>query len=128
MAKNGGKRENAGRPKGISTTTKIGLQLRARLVEGVRKRWKEIEQATFDLALGHFVEKEIDGERVMVYKRSPDGNTLRYLKDQTMGKAKETLELENPQENEQLKEINLKLKGMFVNAKPKGNTGKNTTQ
>lgn len=124
MATYGGKREGAGRKKASHTI--LAEEMRKKLVEEVNKKLPELLEAKFDLALGHQV-LEIDKEgEERVYTKSPDGNTLRYLLDQVIGKAKENVEFTNPQENDQLREINEKLKGMFVDVKSRKTKTKNS--
>ena len=120
-------KNKGGRPKGsVSEATKIGIELRKKLAQAVQKRWKEIEQANFSLALGHYQEKTVGDDEVIVYKTPPDPTMLKYLGDQVIGKAKDTLEIDNPNENQGLKEINDKLKSMYINVKSKRTTKKNT--
>ena len=86
-----------GRPKGsFSTSKKMAIKMREELVKTVRREFKPIIKAQIDLAKGHVIENEIkvNGKTYKrYYLRSPDIASSKYLLDQTLGKAKESLEL-----------------------------------
>src|SRR3990167_16351 len=95
-------RENGklgGRP--VAGHTLEAAKLREFIVNKVALRGEELLAAKFDLALGH---KKLhitrEGEE-LVYVESPDANSIRYLLDQTIGKATESMKIEA--------DINLKL-------------------
>lgn len=99
-------KNKGGRPKGsISETTRIANKLREKLAQEVEKRWPELQRASFDAALGHYFEETDKEGNKFIYRKSPDINAIKYLKDQVIGKAKETVELDNPMQNEQLNEL-----------------------
>lgn len=85
MTQRGGKREGAGRKKATSTIEKE--KMREYLVERVRAEMGPIIDAQIALALGVKVAGSED-----VYVKAPDQNAARYLLDQTIGKARETID------------------------------------
>lgn len=95
MAKKGGFRAGAGRPKGAkSPNTRSGEVLRAYIIDHVSAKVDELIEAKMALALGH---KKIhvtqDGTEV-VYVQSPDGNAIQYLLNQAIGKPRETVDVQ----------------------------------
>lgn len=96
----GGPRPGSGRPKGaVSTATRLQMEMKEALVKYVHENFTPFLEAQGDLALGslladHPVFDENTGKMVKakIYKDKPDGSSLRYLMDQTVGKAKETIE------------------------------------
>lgn len=60
-----------------------------------------------------------DSEYYYLTSEKPDVRAIDSMLDRTFGKATQSLELDNPQQNEELKKINAKLKEMFSNAKSK---------
>ena len=87
----GGKRLGAGRKRGFKAIQ--AEKAREFVVKTVAKNLKPLMDAKLDLALGHYKEKLLpDGQTAIVYKESPDGNAIRYLLDQTIGKPRETIE------------------------------------
>lgn len=91
MASLGGKREGAGRKKGIAAIT--ADKMRDFVVKEIAKKIPNILEAKFDLALGHKVLRKTPTGSEFVYLESPDGNALRYLLDQGIGKPKESVEI-----------------------------------
>lgn len=87
MAKRGGKREGAGRPKGMSAI--ISERARSFALEKIEKELEPIIDASIALAKGIYVEGE-DGK---VYKQKPDTQAIKHLVDQIIGKAKESVDL-----------------------------------
>ena len=88
MTQRGGKREGAGRRKAARTIAKE--QMREYLIERVRAEMKPIVDAQIALALGVKVAGE-DG----IYEKAPDKDAIKYLLDQTIGKARESLDLKH---------------------------------
>lgn len=86
MTQRGGKREGAGRKKAMSTIEKE--KMREYLIERVRAEMGPIVDAQIALALGVKVAGSDD-----VYVKAPDLNAARYLLDQTIGKARESVDL-----------------------------------
>ena len=93
MGKNGGKREGAGRKK-ASHTIKTE-EMRKYLVETVAREFGPIVKGQIDLAKGVWVAVEKDGVIVDAYQKPPDSVAANKLIDQSIGKAKETLEVES---------------------------------
>lgn len=93
MAK-GGRQPGAGRPKGsITKSTADALEMRKRLIQRVSERLDPLLDSQFDLATGIHEAQEVDGKIVRVYKRAPDGAAGRYLLDQSVGRATETVKV-----------------------------------
>jgi hypothetical protein len=114
----GGARPGSGRKKGsMNETTRIALALRQKFAQSVERRWKEIETATYDIALGHWYEKDMGQGVKKIYQKSPDSYMLKYMNEQIIGKAKETLEVDSPGLNTELKELNEKLGKVFEDVK-----------
>ena len=98
-------RENGkkgGRPKGtLSEENRMKQEMRRMLTKVVHERFGELVRAQVDLASGLWVEEtdtkvNADGEletNRRVYKRPPSNEALKYLLDQSVGKAKESLDL-----------------------------------
>ena len=90
----GGKQPGAGRPKGsFSGSTLKAMKARELLIEEVTKKWKPLIEAQMALALGHYERVKVNGKTEKVYLQGPDQNAIKYLMDQTIGRAKESLEL-----------------------------------
>lgn len=84
----GGKK--GGRPKGSKAShTLKAEQMRARLVERVAQELEPLLTSQLDAATGLWFD---DQEKKRVYKVKPDVNAARNLLDQSIGKAKETVE------------------------------------
>jgi len=80
-----------GRPK--STATIKAQKMREKLVNEVNKELQPILTAQLEAAKGLYYEKiDLDGV-IRIYKEKPDINAARYLLDQAIGKAKESVEL-----------------------------------
>jgi hypothetical protein len=88
MAK-GGFREGAGRPKAPHTIA--SETARKLVIERVTANLEPLLNAQIEAAKGIYVEKELDSGTVLVYREKPDINAGKYLIDQTIGKAKESL-------------------------------------
>jgi len=83
-----------GRPLGtVSDETRIRQELRKKLTKLASDHAHELFDAKLDLAKGHFVyvKDGITGE-MRVYKKSPDGKSIEWILEQTIGKAKEFVE------------------------------------
>lgn len=94
--------KKAGRPYGaVSEETRMKQEMRRMLTKVVHQRFGELVRAQVDLASGLWVEEtdtkvNADGEletKRRVYKRPPSNEALKYLLDQSVGKAKESLDL-----------------------------------
>lgn len=94
--------KKAGRPYGaVSEETRMKQEMRRMLTKVVHQRFGELVRAQVDLASGLWVEEtdtkvNADGEletNRRVYKRPPSNEALKYLLDQSVGKAKELLDL-----------------------------------
>ncbi len=85
-----------GRPKGSFSTKRIeASKLREFITKKVAEKGQELLDAKLDLALGHKkAHTDIHGNITSVYLESPDPNSIRYLLDQTIGKATESLKIE----------------------------------
>lgn len=96
---NGGRRPGSGRKKGsLAPHTLDAIEMRKRLVERVGEKIDPLIDAHLDLALGYYEAitiKDKDGKEIIVnaYKKAPDASALRYLKDQVIGKATETIKV-----------------------------------
>jgi hypothetical protein len=85
-----------GIPKGITNPQRFESSItRRKIVEEVNTRLIPLLKAKFDLALGHYeVRENKEGELCDVYFVKPDGNAIQYLLNQTVGKPKETVEID----------------------------------
>ncbi len=98
MARSGTKHKG-GRPKGSKAShTLDAIEMRKRLIQRVSEKLDPMIDAHLDLALGYYEAitiKDKDGNEVVVnaYKKAPDAAALRYLKDQVIGKATETIKV-----------------------------------
>ena len=91
MAQRGGKREGAWRKRGFAAIQ--ADKARDYVVQRVADELEPIMTAQIESAKGLFYEKkEADGV-IKVYQDKPDINAGKYLIDQTIGKAKETVEM-----------------------------------
>ena len=90
----GGKQPGAGRPKGTKMKhTLDALEMRKYLVKRVSKELEPILTSQIELAKGLWYEKiGIDGT-IKIFKEKPDINASKYLFDQAIGRAKESVEL-----------------------------------
>ena len=86
MAK-GGLRPNAGRKKANHTIQ--AEKAREFVIRKVTENLTPLMESQLDAAVGH---KYLDPREGKVYTKSPDINAGKYLLDQTIGKAKETIE------------------------------------
>jgi hypothetical protein len=94
--------KKAGRPKGtISEESRMKQEMRRMLTKAVHARFGDLVRAQVDLAAGVWVEEtdtkinaegEIEEKR-RVYRRPPSNEALKYLLDQSVGKAKDSLDL-----------------------------------
>lgn len=97
--KNGKK---GGRPKGsISEVARMQQEMRKMLTKKAREKFGDLMQAQIDLALGVWVEEtdtkvnasgEIETVR-RVYKRPPSNEALKHLMDQSIGRARESIDV-----------------------------------
>jgi hypothetical protein len=102
LAANKGNAKKGGRPKGsVSEETRMKQEMRRMLTKVVHQRFGELVRAQVDLASGLCVEEtdtkvNADGEletKRRVYRRPPSNEALKYLLDQSVGKAKESLDV-----------------------------------
>lgn len=92
--KRGGKRTGAGRkPGSVSEETKMRQEMKRQLVERVKKEFSGLIDTMISLAKGITVEEEIADGSSKIYFKAPNAEILKYLTDQTLGKAKETLDV-----------------------------------
>lgn len=94
--------KKAGRPYGaVSEETRMKQEMRRMLTKAVHARFGDLVRAQVDLAAGVWVEEtdtkinaegEIEEKR-RVYRRPPSNEALKYLLDQSVGKAKESLDV-----------------------------------
>jgi len=97
MAKNGGARPGAGRPKGsLSVKSKMRLAYQEQFIKFVNKNKKKIFEAQLKLALGVFipVNHPITGQLIDVAQKAPDGMTLSWMQEQIFGRAPQKIEIE----------------------------------
>ena len=87
-SKKGVKSPNIGK-RGKNKVTIAKENARGYVEDAIRARLPELIGAHFDVAMGHKV--RISDK--LIYDKSPDGNQLRYLTDQIIGKAAEKLEV-----------------------------------
>lgn len=92
--KRGGPRKGAGRKKGsVSEETRIRQALKSKLLERVEKEFGGLMDTMISLAKGITVEEENADGTSKIYFKAPNAEILKYLTDQTLGKAKETLDV-----------------------------------
>lgn len=92
--KRGGRRKGAGRKKGsVSEETRIRQALKSKLLERVEKEFGGLMDTMINLAKGIQVEGVDSEGEVKLYIKAPNAEILKYLTDQTLGKAKETLDV-----------------------------------
>lgn len=91
MAQHGGKRKGAGRKKGHKASHTIQTEkAREYVIQRITEELEPIMTAQIEAAKGlYFIGKE--GQ--VVYQEKPDITAGKNLLDQTIGKAKETVEL-----------------------------------
>ena len=94
MAK-GGARPGSGRKKGSKTLATIeASKAREYVINRVVAELEPILDAQIEVAQGIWIEEcDKDGRRIRVYKKAPDHNVGRYLMDQTIGRATETVKM-----------------------------------
>lgn len=110
MAKNGGARPGAGRPKGsLSVKAKQRLEMQAQFIDFVRKNRLPIWKAQLKLALGVFVpvKHPITGKVVDIAQKPPDGLTLMWMQEQVFGRAPQKIEIEGEIDGNVQHEINI---------------------
>lgn len=88
-----GTNHRGGRPKGTNAIR--AEKLREFIIEKVRQDAPLLYEAKRALALGHKKEITNDDGVSVVYTQSPDAGSIRYLLDQGIGRAKETVEVES---------------------------------
>lgn len=91
----GGARPGSGRPRGtMDPDTKIRMALKSRWLSRINKIADQIFDAHEAVALGHYREVESPDGRVRIYKKSPDGDALRWMQEHIWGLAPMKLDLE----------------------------------
>jgi hypothetical protein len=91
MTTRGGTRPGAGRKRGMASIK--AEEARKYLTTRVAEELEPILTGQIELAKGAYYEV-IDGEgKKIVYRRLPDSNSAKYLMDQTIGKAKESIDM-----------------------------------
>lgn len=93
MAK-GGKRPGAGRKKGFKAIA--AEKAREFVVKTVSENLEPILTAQMEAAKGLYYEKKTEDGEILVFQEKPDINAGKYLIDQTIGKATESLEVGGP--------------------------------
>lgn len=98
-------RDNAkkgGRPKGsLSDQARMQKEMRAMFTKRAREVFSELVEAQIDLARGVFTEEVVAvttkkgtvKAKRRVYQRPPSQEAMKYVTDQAIGKAKESLDL-----------------------------------
>lgn len=90
-------KKKPGRPPGsVGQNTVKSQAMRAKLLELVEKEFGPIVQANIDLATGIVVHQKVKvkgKEYDRYYTLKPDAQAQKYILDQAVGKAKETLEV-----------------------------------
>jgi hypothetical protein len=89
MPQKGGKREGAGRKKAPHTIASEAA--RKLVIERVLANLEPLLTAQIEAAKGIYVEKETESGTVIVFREKPDVGAGKYLIDQTIGKAKESV-------------------------------------
>lgn len=80
--------DRGGRPRGSFTEeTKKRYEMKRRFLERTHKIADRIFQAHEDLALGHLVTITTPEGEMRVYKKSPDGASLRWMLEHIWGQA-----------------------------------------
>ena len=89
----GGKRPGAGKPKGKRTLKTLNREaMRKRLEERVAQELDPILDAQLELAKVVLIQKTTpEGERI--YREKPDHNAAKTLIDQSIGRAPETIDV-----------------------------------
>jgi hypothetical protein len=112
----GGKREGAGRPKGkVSKETQFKLQMQQQLIRKVKKEFTPLLEAMLELAKGHYVSVQTEKGETKIFKKPPNVEMIKYLTDQTIGKAKESLDINTLGEHRHTVEGNLNLQSEKTN-------------
>jgi len=90
-------RSKAGRPKGsVSGNTLRAQKMREHLQKKVEEEFGPIIQAQIDLATGVVIQQKVKLKNKTIdryYTMKPDANAAKYILDQAIGRAKETLEV-----------------------------------
>lgn len=91
----GGKRKGAGRKTGYRAPHTIETtKMREYFVKRVAEEFEPLMNTQLELAKGiHEAVLDKDGKVVNAYKKMPDPTTLKYLMDQSIGRAKETIDV-----------------------------------
>ncbi len=87
----GGKRVNAGRKRGVASIK--AEEARKYLSERVAGELEEILAGQIELAKGIYSEVETDEGFRRIYRRLPDSKAAAFLINQTIGRPKETLDM-----------------------------------
>lgn len=88
----GGARPGAGRKRGFKAIE--AEKARAFVVQKVVEQLGPIMTAQIEAAKGLYYEEKVGDEKVLVFKQKPDINAGKNLLDQTIGRAKETVEVQ----------------------------------
>lgn len=89
-----GTNHKGGRPKGSKAYHTIQAEnARKYIIETINKHLEPILTAQIEAAKGTWYEERRKGKQIRVYQRLPDTMTGKYLIDQTAGRAKETLDI-----------------------------------
>lgn len=91
MGKLGGWRKGAGRKK--ATHTLEAEKARAYLIERVSEELNPILTAQIEAAKGLYYEEVFKDGTKKIWKKEPDINASKYLLDQTVGRAKENVDI-----------------------------------
>lgn len=80
------------------------------LRERIRENWEELIDTKLELAKGIWVERKIRGKnKVRVYQKDPDSNSLEYVFSLVVGKPKEQLDINVNVKLKKLEEIQNKI-------------------
>ncbi len=95
-------RKTGGITKGYEyENTRIRKALQARFLQRVEKIADKVFDAHEALALGHYVEVHTEDGQIRVYKKSPNGEALRWMQEHVWGLAPLKIDLEAHIEVEQ---------------------------
>ena len=95
-----GHKKVGGKKKGSKHKKTIEQELALNFLrEKVRERWEELIDTKIELAKGIWVERKIKGNKIIVYQKQPDSQSLEYLFSMVAGKPKESLEVSGELKN-----------------------------
>lgn len=94
MGQNGGARPGSGRPKGVPDKyTLLRARMNNKMIEHIGKKLLAILDKSWELADGVYIQVPgKDGKPTKVYKRAPDGPTIKFLIEKLTGKAVQPIE------------------------------------